>query len=100
MATDAGRRSLAGQERNFTPLQCWPLSGHSQLAISDRKWGRDLRYALGCADRPRMGVYRMGIVFGVLRLACVVLFTLSIPLMVRARFRNPEFPAWLLILLA
>jgi hypothetical protein len=42
----------------------------------------------------------MGIVFGVLRLACVVLFTLSVPLMVRARFRNPEFPAWLLILLA
>jgi hypothetical protein len=32
----------------------------------------------------------MGIVFGVLRLACVILFTLSVPLMVRARFRNPE----------
>jgi hypothetical protein len=42
----------------------------------------------------------MGIVFGVLRLACVILFTLSVPLMVRARFRNPEFPAWRLILLA
>lgn len=42
----------------------------------------------------------MGIVFGVLRLACVVLFTLSVPMMVRARFRNLEFPAWKLILLA
>jgi len=42
----------------------------------------------------------MGIVFGVLRLACVILFTLSVPLMVRARFRNPEFPAWRLMLLA
>jgi hypothetical protein len=42
----------------------------------------------------------MGIVLGVLRLACVILFTLSVPLMVRARFRNPEFPAWRLILLA
>jgi hypothetical protein len=42
----------------------------------------------------------MGIVFGILRLACVVLFTLSIPLMVHARFRNPKFPTWLLILLA
>jgi hypothetical protein len=42
----------------------------------------------------------MGMVFGVLRLACVILFTLSVPLMVRARFRNPEFPAWRLILLA
>jgi hypothetical protein len=42
----------------------------------------------------------MGIVFGVLRLACVILFTLSVPLIVRARFRNPEFPAWRLILLA
>jgi hypothetical protein len=42
----------------------------------------------------------MGIVFGVLRLACVILFTVSVPLMVRARFRNPEFPAWRLILLA
>jgi hypothetical protein len=43
---------------------------------------------------------KMGIVFGVLRLACIILFTLSVPLMVRARFRNPEFPAWRLILLA
>ena len=42
----------------------------------------------------------MGIVFGVLRLACVVLFTLSIPLMVQKRLKNPGFPAWLLILLA
>ena len=42
----------------------------------------------------------MGIVIGVLRLACVVLFTLSIPLMVRKRIKNPRFPAWLVILLA
>jgi len=42
----------------------------------------------------------MGVVFWVLRLACVVLFTLLIPLMVRKRFRNPEFRAWHLIILA
>jgi hypothetical protein len=42
----------------------------------------------------------MGIVLEVLRLACVILFTLSVPIMVRARFRNPQFPAWRLILLA
>jgi hypothetical protein len=42
----------------------------------------------------------MGNVFEVLRVACVILFTLSVPLMVFARFRNPEFPFWGLILFA
>lgn len=42
----------------------------------------------------------MSTVFGVLRLACVVLFTLSIPFMVRRRFKELGFPAWLLILLS
>jgi hypothetical protein len=36
----------------------------------------------------------------VLRLACVVLFTTSIPLLVLARFKYSKFPAWLLITLA
>lgn len=42
----------------------------------------------------------MGVLFEVLQLTCVVLFTLLIPLMVRKRFRNPEFPTWQMILLA
>lgn len=42
----------------------------------------------------------MGIVLLVLRLACVLLFTVSIPLMVRQRLRNASVPAWLLISLA
>jgi hypothetical protein len=37
---------------------------------------------------------------GVLRLACVVLFTASIPLLVLARFKYSKFPAWLPIILA
>jgi hypothetical protein len=36
----------------------------------------------------------MDSVFEVLRVACVISFTLSVPLMVFARFRNPEFPVW------
>lgn len=42
----------------------------------------------------------MGVLFEVLQLACVVLFTLLIPLLVRKRFRNPGFPTWQMILLA
>jgi hypothetical protein len=35
-----------------------------------------------------------------LRWACIVIFTASIPLLVLARYKYPEFPAWLLIVLA
>ena len=39
-------------------------------------------------------------VLEVLRFACVILFTILIPLIVRLRFRNPEFPLGDLLLLA
>lgn len=42
----------------------------------------------------------MGLLFAVLRLACVLLFTLLIPLLVRKRFRNPGFRTWRIVLLA
>jgi hypothetical protein len=38
--------------------------------------------------------------FAELRWACIALFTASIPLLVLARYKYPEFPAWLLIVLA
>jgi hypothetical protein len=38
--------------------------------------------------------------FAELRLVCIALFTASIPLLVLARYKCPEFPAWLLIVLA
>ncbi len=42
----------------------------------------------------------MGVLLGVLRLVCVLLFTLLIPLLVRKRFRNPRFRTWQIVLLA
>jgi hypothetical protein len=39
-------------------------------------------------------------IFGVMRLMCVLLFTVSIPLLVLLRFKHSKFPARLLIMLA
>ena len=38
--------------------------------------------------------------FADFRWACIALFTASIPLLVLARYKYPEFSAWLLIVLA
>ena len=37
--------------------------------------------------------------FQLLQWACVAIFTVSVPLVVFARYRYPEFPAWHFILL-
>jgi hypothetical protein len=39
-------------------------------------------------------------IFGVMRLMCVLLFTVSIPLLALLRFKQSKFPAWLLIMVA
>ena len=39
-------------------------------------------------------------IFGAMRLMCVLLFTVSIPLLVLLRFKHSKFPARLLIMLA